>query len=703
MSIILLTCTIILLLISSIYIILEYYADKESIRKSIATTGIIVASNSSAAVAFQSPQDAEEILQALKANKNIVSACIFDKSNNIFAKYPDSIPNKEFPSKPIKKGYYFEDNFLINFEPIVQQDFELGTLYIKTDLHFLYNQMRIKVLIALSLMAISLAIAFLLSYYLQKKISGPIVALEKTAKIISKDNDYSVRAIKASDDEIGSFTDAFNQMLHQIEVQNQQIISANEESLKLAAIVESSGDAIIGTSLDLNITSWNRSAEKLLGYTADEMIGISAVRILPENQQSKCLAVLEKLKDGSQEGSFETQFLTKDRQLVDISLAISLIKNSDGTIVGISKIARDISLQKQHERLIIENEEHLRLATQAAELGTFDTNLATGSINLDVRCRELLGLDAETAEIDYKSIYLNLHADDKKRIKSIIKSIATGIDLDSYDIEFRTVGQDKKVRWIRARGKILINEHQKPLRFIGAILDITNSKNEELRKNDFIAIISHELKTPLTTIRAYIQLLLRKALQENDNYRISALTKTESQAKKMITMIHSFLSLARIEDGKLHLLKEKFSLTTLIDEIVNDAILLNPSNKIVIENTADISIYADKDKIGQVLTNLISNACKYSSLNSTVTISCEKSNRKVKVCVKDEGIGISPKDQKKLFTRFYRVEHEQKKTVSGFGIGLFLVAEILHYHHSKIELDSIEGVGSTFHFTIDLA
>jgi two-component system sensor histidine kinase VicK len=347
---------------------------------------------------------------------------------------------------------------------------------------------------------------------------------------------------------------------------------AEEKSAKLAAIVESSDDAIISKTLDGIITSWNDSAERTFGYTSAEIVGQSILKLIPDDRQEEEPMILSRMRSGERVEHFETVRITKDRRLLNVSLTISPVKDAQGNIIGLSKIARDI----------------------------------------------------------------------------------------------------------------------------------TEKKQEELRKNDFIAMVSHELKTPLTAVRSYIQVLLAKEKKEGDNFKINALTRAEVQTRKMTTMIKDFLSLSRLEEGKIQLHKEAFELHEVIEEIAGDAQFLTTNHTVRLQDCEDVVIYADKDKIGQVLMNLLSNAIKYSPKGGIIIIGCEKAEGKVKIFVKDHGVGISPADQKKLFDKFYRVKNEKIKTVSGFGIGLYLVSEILRYHHSKIEVESREDEGSTFYFELDM-
>ncbi len=189
-------------------------------------------------------------------------------------------------------------------------------------------------------------------------------------------------------------------------------------------------------------------------------------------------------------------------------------------------------------------------------------------------------------------------------------------------------------------------------------------------------------------------------LSDNGNYEMALkmASKIEGHTNKMIIMIRDFLSLARIEESKIQLRPESFELNTLMHEIKEEAELLSNDHQITIVCDQSFVIFADRDKIGQVINNLVSNAIKYSPQGGLITIGCESASGRLKIYVTDQGVGISKADQKRLFERFYRVDNEHVANISGFGIGLFIVAEILKYHDSTIEVESELGKGSTFSF-----
>jgi two-component system sensor histidine kinase VicK len=228
-------------------------------------------------------------------------------------------------------------------------------------------------------------------------------------------------------------------------------------------------------------------------------------------------------------------------------------------------------------------------------------------------------------------------------------------------------------------------------------------KLEEIRKSDFIAIVSHELKTPLTSLKGYLQLMQMKSRDKEElSFFNSFSEKSLSQIEKMHAMIKGFLDVARLESGKLVLNLQPVFIDELIAEGVEEAMLLSQSHEIVIKPCVPRVILADKEKIVQILDNLLSNAIKYSPLGKIIEVSCTFSETEVVVEVKDQGMGIKAHQMERLFDRFYRVETKHTKGISGFGIGLYLCSEIIRLHQGRIWAESEVGVGSSFFFSLPL-
>src|SRR5258708_38771681 len=254
-GIIMLTSGAVLLLTCAAYFAYEVFTFRQAMVRQLTILGETIATNSTAALAFENSDDANEILTALKADKHIVAASLYDKEGNLFAKYPQDLPDNVFPKSPSNESYHFENSHLAGFQVVMQSGKQLGTLYLKSDIGAMYERFRLYGAIAILVITMSFLLSYLLSKRLQQRISKPILALTETAKAISTRGDYSVRATKLAEDELGLLTDSINQMLTQIEKQNIEITLFNQN---LEQKVKERTD-----ELQNNIKQLNESQEQL--------------------------------------------------------------------------------------------------------------------------------------------------------------------------------------------------------------------------------------------------------------------------------------------------------------------------------------------------------------------------------------------------------------------------------------------------------
>jgi signal transduction histidine kinase len=224
MTIFLVISSTVLLVACVAFFAYDHLTFRHTMLRQLAIVGEVIAANSTAALAFENQNDAQEVLSALKAERHVVAGCLYDQENNLFSKFPSESSDNDFPAAPGKDGYRFEGGNLVAFQPIVQNgNKRLGTLYIRSDTQAIQDRFRLYGGIAILVAVISFLLAYLISRTLEKHISRPIVALAETAKAISDRRDYSVRATKLGNDELGLLTDAFNQMLAEIQTQDAAI------------------------------------------------------------------------------------------------------------------------------------------------------------------------------------------------------------------------------------------------------------------------------------------------------------------------------------------------------------------------------------------------------------------------------------------------------------------------------------------------
>ena len=229
-AILLVISGLVLLLTSAAFVTYEVLTFRQTIRTSLSTLGRVIAANSTASLAFANETDAGEILSALRAEPHVVAAALYDKDGRLFARYPANLPSDNLPQAPGRDGYDFEHGYVVGLEPVAEASGpRLGTLYLKADMKAVSRTLRLSAAIAATVMAVALLAAFVLATALQGRISQPILALADTAKAVSARQDYSVRAPKFGEDELGVLTDAFNQMLGHIHDQDRALRESQEE------------------------------------------------------------------------------------------------------------------------------------------------------------------------------------------------------------------------------------------------------------------------------------------------------------------------------------------------------------------------------------------------------------------------------------------------------------------------------------------
>lgn len=230
--------------------------------------------------------------------------------------------------------------------------------------------------------------------------------------------------------------------------------------------------------------------------------------------------------------------------------------------------------------------------------------------------------------------------------------------------------------------------------------DITEKIADNKQKDDFLAIASHELKTPLTSVKGYIHILSSLIRKGEEVASLNILKKTERQINKMAKLIHNFLDISRIESSKLVMEIEEFDLNDLVSETINYYNLPENKERLRFRASKIPKVNADRSKISQVIDNYLNNALKYSANNELVILSTHYENNEVIVAVNDKGIGINKDSKNKIFERFYRAENSKNTTASGFGIGLYLSIEIVKLHNGRVWFESEEEKGSTFYFSL---
>ncbi|MGC4101971.1 PAS domain S-box protein [Ferruginibacter sp.] len=393
---------------------------------------------------------------------------------------------------------------------------------------------------------------------------------------------------------------------------------------------------------------------------------------------------------------YESRLIWKDGSIHWIEGKGKVFYNENNEPIRLVGTLRDITDEKNHQQELIDSERKFRLLGDSMPEFVWASD-EKGNLNyFNQSIYDYSGLTPKQVEEDG---WLQIvHPDERaENMRLWLHSIATGTD---FIFEHRFRRYDGEYRWQLSRATPQKDGTGKIQMWVGTSTDIQELREKDQQKDLFISMASHELKTPVTSIKGFVQILQAMYADGNDSFLKSSLDTVDKQITTLTKLISELLDLSKIKSGKLLLNSEHFSLNELVQDIMDQVKHINPGYTITFNCKAPVNIYADRDRIGQVLINFLTNAIKYSPGSSEIKIESVVEGDNVVVSVEDSGIGISLKDQEKIFERFYRVEGKSEKTFPGFGIGLFIASEIIHRHKGKIGVKSEPGKGSRFYFSI---
>jgi PAS domain S-box-containing protein len=471
----------------------------------------------------------------------------------------------------------------------------------------------------------------------------------------------------------------------------------------LSAIVESSDDAIISKNLNGVITSWNKSAERTFGYTAAEAIGQPvATLLIPLDRQDEEPNILARLRRGERVDHFETKRRRKDGTLLDVSLTISPVKDSTGTIIGASKIARDITESKRIQAALLASEARFRQLADTMPQIVWTAN-PDGSVDYyNERWYEYTGFTRDQfGDGSWEPI---LHPEDLPRWRNTWHCAVTAGTAHNIEYRFRD-GHENRWRWFMGRAVPVRDAGGSIVKWFGTCTDIDEQKrvqddlrraNEDLEQFAFSA--SHDLQEPLRSVKIYSELLARRYGDRLDGEALTFMHHLRSGASRMETLVRDLLTYTQVTNFE--------RLTNEITD-ANDALnaaLANLGGAIV-ESGAQVTadplppVPVRATHLQQVFQNIIGNAIKYRSPERppVVHVTAQGSDREWLFSVSDNGIGIHPDYKENIFGLFKRLHSSDE--YSGTGIGLAICQRIVDRYHGRIWVESEPGRGSTFCFT----
>jgi len=501
------------------------------------------------------------------------------------------------------------------------------------------------------------------------------------------------------------------------------------------AILDGAGYMLISTGLDGTIKTFNRAAEQMTGYTAEEVVGKETPALFHDAEEIAAHArelsaeLGRAIEPGREFREFvatteqgipferEWTIIRKDKTRFPVLFSITALHESENNITGYLAIDADITERKLAEAALLKSEERFQLATRATNDVMWDWDVATNGIWWNEGIHAVFGYTADKVGTDLAWWLKNIHPDDEEPVGASIHHFLDSAEL-VWTGEYRYARADGSYATVIDRGIVVRDEHGKPLRMIGSMLDITERKRAEVElaqardaalestrlKSEFLANMSHEIRTPMNGVIGMTGLLLDTELnEEQQDYAETIRTSADA----LLTVINDILDFSKIEAGKLRFEKLDFDLSNAVEGAV-ELLAERAQGKGIelaslIESDLATALRGDPGRLRQVLTNLLGNAVKFTEAGEVVLrVTKERetdSHVIARFAISDTGIGISREAQRRLFQAFVQADGSTTRKYGGTGLGLAIAKQLVEMMDGQIGIESEVGKGSTFWFT----
>jgi PAS domain S-box-containing protein len=495
--------------------------------------------------------------------------------------------------------------------------------------------------------------------------------------------------------------------LSPMDVTENHELQESEDVMKEALIVQAKFYESVFFQAPVGIGMWegpdfitrriNPALASFYGQQAEALIGKPIFDIFPKAKNPWATIMTHVYETGKPYTGIELPVdleYTGEIKTSFVNFSIVPYMGPKGDLTGVLGVSIDTTQQVHLRKTLEESELKMKIAVESARLGVWDVDLRSQQVYSSSYIW-IPGFPMEKGTYsmaEFLDTVLPEH-------RSLVDQAFNG-SKSNFAVQVKVKWLDASIHWIQLTGNILKDDNNKPLRVVGTTLDITDQKELERRKDELLSTVSHELKTPVTSIKAIAQMLERKFNLSDDKSTADLLHKLVNQVRRLTNLIHDLLDASLIEGGKLQLNKTHFLMDELVDEAVSEVQRTTVTHTISIKCEGPVHCFSDKERIRQVIINLLTNAIKYSPNANHVNLRVGQANQHVLCCVEDFGIGICKEKSGQIFERFYRVIDEKHSGFQGIGIGLYISRQIINRLDGKIWFESKEGVGTTFCFEV---
>ncbi|MFY9509415.1 MAG: PAS domain S-box protein, partial [Rubrivivax sp.] len=497
----------------------------------------------------------------------------------------------------------------------------------------------------------------------------------------------------------------------------ERLTSAEAEVRRLAAVVESSSDAIVVQTLDGRITDWNAAAERMFGHAAADAVGRQMQILLPPECEAEELRVLAGLARGETLPPFRTVRLTKDGRRLEVSVQVSPIRDAHGRIVGGANAARDLTHQRQIETALRQSEARLRFALESAGIGDWELDARSERLQRSRRFDLCFGHAESPLHWSRTQMLACVHDEDRA---AVAQSLDTALDsARPWHAEFRVLWPDGSRHWLRMDARPAHDGGV--LRLVGIVADVGDARladeareqaqqleaeNRRMQessrlKSQFLANMSHELRTPLNAVIGFADLLRNDIAAPGPEKRGEYLGHIASSGRHLLRVINDVLDLSKIEAGKLDFQPAPLDLPALVDEVIGNVGTQAAARRLEITTSlADElqTLHLDGSRLRQVLYNYLSNAIKFTEPGGRIAVRALAEGPQLwRLEVEDSGAGIAAADLPRLFVEFQQLDGGYAKRHQGTGLGLALTRRLVEAQGGRVGVYSTPGQGSRFY------
>lgn len=708
--IILVPSAVVVVLATVTFLLYEYLTFRKTLKENVSTVARVVAENSSGTLVFDNPEEAGKVLASLSAEPTIYNAVLFDAEGKVFARYAAKKSQLPEVSQPGPDRVAYEGEGLVAVLPVYQER-RVGTLYVEAGLTPLYTRLTVIGTLAGMVLAASFGLAYFLSSWSQKRVTQPLLELSRTASKVSESRDYSLRAPKQTEDEIGGLTEAFNEMLSEIG-RRDQALRRSSERLQLA--LEASLTGTWDWDLQTNQVTWDDQLHALFGLKPGEFSGMPEdflARIHPEDRPG-IERIIRKAHEKRRQFYAEYRILWPDgtvRWMVSRGKALT---DDEGKPARTTGVTIDVTESKKAEQALRESEERFRSMADAAPVLIWTADLSEGRDYFNKAWLDFTGR-ALGQELGFGWIEV-VHPEDRENCRREYERAFS--ERRQFEIEYRLRRHDGEYRVVRDHGIPRLAPGGAFRGYIGSGVDITDireAQNElerrvqertsELAETNreleaFTYSVSHDLRAPLRHINSYAQVLIEDFGGKLDNEAQEYLRRIRAGARNMGLLVDDLLNLARV--GRQDLALSPCSLNLLVEEAVQE-VKKDAGQREIEWRIHDLgTAECDAGLVKQVFVNLISNAVKYSRTKkqALIEVGTVPAEGKVAYYVRDNGVGFDMKYAGKLFGVFQRLHRPED--FEGTGVGLALVERIVRRHGGRVWAEARPDQGATFYFTL---